>query len=181
MLDKAFYDAFHYVNGKYVFNTENYPVIANFSSEKDKEVFAIKHVMLHFQKNISHVLHNENRKVIEKEPILKMLVNLMKISDLAEIEINRSGFTSASRIDKTDSTFGQTALMYIGLIATELEKFDHRKNPDDVGMYYDMEYQIQRYVEGWWRKIFFGFDVEFKNHFTLIEALGKISGVMESK
>lgn len=66
-----FPDAFEYVNQRYVFNAENYPVMAKMT-EQEKTIFALKHGLLHMLKSVGK-LHRPRRYKIFKDPAIVLL------------------------------------------------------------------------------------------------------------
>ncbi len=100
-----FADAFEYVNSKYLFNKENYPVIGSLTSEQVK-IFSLNHGLLHVLKSANKINDDvpfqkkDIRKLqwiiqpdeklgtiplIQKVGTLKMLVNIMSLAHVAGI------------------------------------------------------------------------------------------------
>lgn len=98
---KNLIDAFEYVNSKYVFNEENYPVIGRLESDQ-KIIFALKHGLLHILKSVNKInddvpfeksgirkmqwIAQPDEKLgslalIQKTATLKMIINILSLAN----------------------------------------------------------------------------------------------------
>ncbi len=77
-MTKTFPDAFEYVNQRYIFNEENYPVMAKLT-EQQQTIFALKHGLLHLLKSV--------KKVDSHIPYQKKDINRMQYLALPESEL----------------------------------------------------------------------------------------------
>ncbi len=98
---KNFTDAFEYVNSKYIFNEENYPVIGNLT-DGQKKIFALNHGLLHILKSVNKInddvpfekkgirkmqwMAQPDEKLgsiplIQKTATLKMIVNILSLAN----------------------------------------------------------------------------------------------------
>jgi len=114
-MENAFVNAFEYVNSKYEFNKENYPVIKNLTEEQAL-IFSLKHGLLHVLKSVNKIDDVPFEKIsirnfqwiaqpdeklgaiplMQKIATLKILVNIMSLANaigitkeqVAEFEIS---------------------------------------------------------------------------------------------
>lgn len=135
-------DAFKYVNERYIFNKENYPVIAKLTDD-EKTFFALKHTLLHMQKSIPvlvevdfcFALSTPILSITEdarEKAFLKILANMLVASK--EVELSPQEIMNAHKINRavTYSSISSHILALMQEIATWCEAFDHEKNPQNL-------------------------------------------------
>ncbi len=99
-------DAFEYVNSRYIFNEENYPVIGSLTDER-KKIFSLNHGLLHILKSANKINDEVpfekkgvrnlqwmaqpdeklgNIPLIQKTATLKMIVNILSLANTIGIK-----------------------------------------------------------------------------------------------
>jgi hypothetical protein len=98
-------DAFEYVNSRYIFNEENYPVMGRLTDDQ-KKIFSLNHGLLHILKSVNKINGDVpfekkgirklqwiaqpdeklgNLALIQKVATLKMIVNILSLANTAGI------------------------------------------------------------------------------------------------
>lgn len=133
---KSLPEAFDYVNQRYVFNNENYPVIVKLT-EQEKTFFALKHTLLHMQKNIQKVLFSEsfNKSPMSygqsKEYFVWIVINMLKASEIVDLqseEIMKFKFSSSAAVEPILNQI----LPMMEEIAKYCEAFDHHTDSQNL-------------------------------------------------
>lgn len=128
-------EAFDYVNQRYVFDKQHYPMIEKLTDD-EKTFFALKHTLLHMQKNISRIIFDEKfgRSPMhysdQDNSFVKIIVNIIKASDLV-------GLPPSEIINTSESSFSggpiaDELLFAMEEIAKYCEAFDHKDCPQDL-------------------------------------------------
>jgi hypothetical protein len=133
--------AFDYVNSRYIYNPENYPAMKNLSDNEQK-VFALKHTLLHMQKNIDPISYsqqawegkvefiferNQEQTSVSlkfREALVKMIVNYIKLAET--LGISNEEFTAIQRNPEygTTTIYGAISNM-MNALALKCEAADH--------------------------------------------------------
>ena len=154
-------EAYTYVNTRYVFNSENYPAMKNLSAN-EKKVFALKHTLLHMQKNIDPISYSQQvwegkvEFVFERgqeqtsvslkfrEALVKMIINYVKLAEI--LGITNEEFTAIQR----NSEYGTTTIYgaisnVMNTLALKCEAADH----SGIISREDCDYLRDRFSSSW--------------------------------
>ena len=142
-------EAYRYVDEKYVFNEHVYPTFGKLN-EEEREIFIIKHTLLHIQKNLweltggvrtqAQMKCSESSKGRLKWTLVEILINFLKIAQV--FRISADGFYPISEFEK-ESPFvslqaelemiGEEFFKHLLILAAECDKADHHGAWDETG------------------------------------------------
>lgn len=123
-------EAFDFVNQRYVFNSENYPVMEKLNADEQK-VFSLKHTLLHMQKNINEIgIKEEAGSNAEfdadyRKALVKMIINLMKLADVLAISKHDFCFILIEKGHPVSGSPLNVCNKLMTQIAIDCEDFDH--------------------------------------------------------
>lgn len=142
-----FTEAFIYINQRYLFNTENYPIIKTFDNFDAVKNFALSHSLLHMLKNIKHLknivcadkddmtkksilIHSE----LDKRTFVKMIINMCAMANIFSGSTSDLTYGSIYSIKSakqysisSDDIYDSTET-FLTQLASYLEKADHMGN-----------------------------------------------------
>lgn len=83
-----------YIGSRYTFTVHHYPRMATLSSEQERMAFALSHSVSHMQKSIGKLAAECERydhggeldPSVIKEAVVKMLINVVKLSETMHID-----------------------------------------------------------------------------------------------
>ncbi len=125
-----------YIAQRYVFNEENYPILAKLN-DMERKVFAVNHSILHMLKstagfestwfllNVTGNFYFQNQEENEKRHrtvMTKMLINSLKLLEILGMSPDEVGEIKQPRHGRASSG---NFLGFLGEIAAECERFDH--------------------------------------------------------
>lgn len=143
-------EAYEYVNSRYVFTTEEYPIWAKLTPD-EQTWFAVKHSLSHIGKRIRHVRKyeqlNQSYSVADYHMRrIKLITNVIKLAE--SVGVSKEEFANL-RPDPNEDTEYYTLCLIIDIMTEELdtlcEAFDHGKPLNRRG--------LRRAVEKAWQSI----------------------------
>jgi hypothetical protein len=131
----TFYEAQDYIASKYIFNTENYPMLAKCETDEQRQAFAVTHSLLHINKSLPGFLvdldiYSGGGTSLIKESVfkaysVKMLVNIIKLAEVTTITKEMFDFDQEVKtIGWRNGDWGKF-LHPISRIAETCEAYDH--------------------------------------------------------
>ncbi len=165
-------EVFNYVNSRYIFNAENYPIIAKLTPE-ERLVFSVQHSLLHMQKSLYDFLHIDDQAYGDKRLVsaTKMLVNITKLADV--VGMSKGDFAGIFQMDRPRPKEVFVELM--GQVAAQCEKFDHGEDFSNQ----EVKYALIKMMNHFYSLTGSG---NSKNlPYSLIEIIGNVPNVMKSK